>query len=193
MIEYKGQLNMGNEAFGTEKTITANEDVRTCDVKALAREITHQNTLIPEDVAAQVLNYFCKAAVQKISEGFAVQLTSGNDVAIRIFPDVHIKGGNINLTRAKELDPTVTELTEENAGELIDKAGVQVRVRATCMQKFTELLEKEEYQMKRTGIEVKPYVARTGENEDENENQGGGTNTGGDNGGDNGGSHDLGD
>lgn len=188
MIEYKGQLNMGNEAFGTEKTITANEDVRTCDVKALAREITHQNTLIPEDVAAQVLNYFCKAAVQKISEGFAVQLTSGNDVAIRIFPDVHIKGGNINLIRAKELDPTVTELTEENVGDLIDKAGVQVRVRATCMQKFTELLEKEEYQLKRTGIEVKPYVARTGENEDENENQGGGTNTGDNNGGDNGGS-----
>jgi hypothetical protein len=193
MIEYKGQLNMGNEAFGTEKTITANEDVRTCDVKALAREITHQNTLIPEDVAAQVLSYFCKAAVQKISEGFAVQLTSGNDVAIRIFPDVHIKGGNINLTRAKELDPTITELTEENAGELIDKAGVQVRVRATCMQKFTEILEKEEYQLKRTGIEVKPYVARTGENENENENQGGGNTPGGNNGGDNGGSHDLGD
>jgi hypothetical protein len=190
MIEYKGQLNMGNEAFGTEKTITANEDVRTCDVKALAREITHQNSLIPEDVAAQVLSYFCKAAVQKISEGFAVQLTSGNDVAIRIFPDVHIKGGNINLTRAKQLDPTVTELTEENAGELIDKAGVQVRVRSTCMQKFTELLEKEEYQLKRTGIEVKPYVAL---NSGEGGTQGGGSNGGGDNGGDNGGSHDLGD
>ena len=38
MIEYKGQLNMGNEALGSEKTITANEVVRTCDMKALARE-----------------------------------------------------------------------------------------------------------------------------------------------------------
>lgn len=37
MIEYKGQLNMGNEALGTEKTITANESLRTCDMKALAR------------------------------------------------------------------------------------------------------------------------------------------------------------
>ena len=59
MIEYKGQLNMGNEALGTEKTITANESLRTCDMKALAREISHQNTLIPEDVAASVLGYFC--------------------------------------------------------------------------------------------------------------------------------------
>ena len=56
----------------------------------------------------------CKAAVEKMSEGFAVQLTSGEDVAIRIFPDIHIVGGNINLKRAKELDPTVTELTAEN-------------------------------------------------------------------------------
>ena len=175
MIEYKGQLNMGNEALGTEKTITANEVVRTCDAKALAREINHQNSLIPEQVAAAVLENFCKAAVEKMAEGFAIQLNSGAEVAIRIYPDIHIKGGNINLARAKELDPSVTELTVENAGALIDKAGgVQVRVRSTCMQKFTDLLELEDYQVKRTGIETKAYVAKTGENENEN---GGSTNT----------------
>jgi hypothetical protein len=190
MIEYKGQLNMGNEALGADKTITANEQVRTCDTKALAREISHQNSLIPEDVAASVLGYFCKAAVQKMAEGFAVQLTNGNDVALRIFPDVHVKGGNINLARAKELDPTVTELTEENAGALIDKAGVIVRVRAICQQKFTDLLDAEEYQLKRTGVEVVPYVAKgngNNENENENENQGGNGGGNGGNGGNTGG------
>jgi hypothetical protein len=190
MIEYKGQLNMGNEALGADKTITANEQVRTCDTKALAREISHQNSLIPEDVAASVLGYFCKAAVKKMAEGFAVQLTNGNDVALRIFPDVHVKGGNINLARAKELDPTVTELTEENAGALIDKAGVIVRVRAICQQKFTDLLDAEEYQLKRTGVEVVPYVAKgngNNENENENENQGGNGGGNGGNGGNTGG------
>ena len=163
MIDYKGQLNLGNEALQSEKTITANEVLRTCDTKALAREISHQNALIPEQVAAAVLENFCKAAVEKMAEGFAIQLSAGSDVAIRIFPDIHIKGGNINLTRAKELDPTVTELTEENAGELIDRAGgVQVRVRATCMQKFTDLLDDEGVQVKRVGIETKAYVAKTG-------------------------------
>ena len=167
MIEYKGQLNMGNEALGTEKTITANEVLRTCDTKALAREINHQNKLIPEDVAAAVLGYFCKAAVEKMAEGFAIQLYNGQDVALRIFPDIHVKGGNINLTRAKELDPTVTELTAENAGELIDKAGgVTCRVRATCMQKFTDLLDKEEYQVKRIGIETKAFVERVNSDSD---------------------------
>ena len=187
MIEYKGQLNMGNEALGTEKTITANEYLRTCDTKALAREIAHaSHDLIPEQVAAMVLENFCKAAVEKMAEGFAIQLTAGTDVAIRIFPDIHVKGGNINLTRAKELDPTVTELTAENAGDLIDKAGgVQVRVRATCMQKFTDLLEKEEYQVKRIGIETKAYVERvngdgTGDDNGEggDDNQGGGDDNG---------------
>ena len=178
MIEYKGQLNMGVEAFGSEPTITANEDLRTCDTKALAREISHQNSLIPEDVAAAVLGYFCKAAVQKMSEGFAVQLVSDGDVAIRIYPDIHIKGGNINLARAKELDPTVTQLTAENAGDLIDRAGVQCRVRATCMQKFTDLLDKEEYQLKRTGIETKAYVEKKN-SDNTNNNQGGGDDNGG--------------
>ena len=181
MIEYKGQLNEGVEAFGTEKTITANEVLRTCDMKALAREIHHQNTLIPEQVAEAVLENFCKAAVEKMAEGFAITLNSGNDVAIRIFPDIHVKGGNINLARAKQLDPTITELTAENAGELIDKAGgVTCRVRATCMQKFTDLLEKEEYQVKRVGIETKAYVERKG---DDDSGEGGDNPSGGDNGG----------
>ena len=182
MIEYKGQLNLGNEALNTEPTITANESLRTCDLKALAREIHHQNTLIPEQVAEAVLENFCKAAVEKMAEGFAINLNSGNDVAIRIVPDIHVKGGNINLARAKELDPTVTELTVENAGSLIDKAGgVTVRVRATCMQKFTELLEKEDYQVKRTGIDTAAYVSRVNDQGDDSgdDNTGGDDNQGG--------------
>ena len=158
---------MGNEALGSEKTITANEVVRTCDMKALAREISHQNSLIPEQVAAAVLENFCKAAVEKMAEGFAITLNSGNDVAIRIFPDIHIQGGNINLARAKQLDPSVTELTKDNAGELIDQAGgVSVRVRAICQQKFTELLESEGIKVQRTGIVEVPYVQKkSGDNE----------------------------
>ena len=171
---------MGNEALQSEKTITANEVLRTCDTKALAREISHQNALIPEQVAAAVLENFCKAAAEKMAEGFAIQLSAGSDVAIRIFPDVHIKGGNINLERAKQLDPSITKLTEDVVAQLIDKAGVQVRVRATCMQKFTDLLESEGYQLSRSGVETKAYVDRKGTdpNDDEpaDDNQGGGTN-----------------
>jgi hypothetical protein len=141
MIEYKVSLNNGIEAFGVDqKTITANEDVKTCDETALAREISHENPLIPEQVAKAVLENFCKATANLMAMGFAVQLRNGNDVALRIHPDIHVKGGNINLARAKELDPTVTELTVENAGRLVDKAGITVRAKAECEQKFTELL-----------------------------------------------------
>lgn len=140
-MKYSVSLNLGNEYIGAnEKTITANEVVETVDEQALAREISHENPLIPEQVAKAVLENFCKAAASLMSMGFAIQLKNGNDVALRLYPDIHVKGGNINLSRAQQLDPTVTELTLENAGALVDKAGVTVRAKAECEQKFTELL-----------------------------------------------------
>ncbi|MBO4593666.1 MAG: hypothetical protein J5678_05720 [Bacteroidaceae bacterium] len=141
MIEYNVYLNNGIEAFGIDqKTITANEEVKTVDEVALAREINHENPLIPEQLAKSVLENFCKAAANLMAMGFAIQFRNGNDVVMRIYPDIHIKGGNINLERAKKLDSNVTELTTENAGELVSKAGVTLRAKAECEQKFTDLL-----------------------------------------------------
>jgi len=141
MIQYKVCLNNGIQPFGVNwKTITANEDAPSCDETALAREIAHENPLIPEQVAKSVLENFCKAAAHLMSMGFSVQLRNGNDVALRIHPDIHVKGGNINLERAKQLDPTVTDLTAENAEKLVAKAGVTVGVKAKCEAKFTELV-----------------------------------------------------
>ena len=162
MIQYEVQLNQGNEALQTGKTITANEVLLTCDEKALAREIHHQNSLIPEDVAASVLGYFGKAAAQLMAMGFAVQLKNGQDVLMRIYPDVHLKGGNINLERARELNPEVTDLTLENAGELATQVGVKVRVRCETEAKFTELLQSEGISVERKAVKEVAYVAKKG-------------------------------
>lgn len=160
-IYYNAQLNLGNEAFGSEPTITANEVLRTAGIKDLAREIEHQNKLIPAQVSENVLQNFCKAAVELMSQGFAIQLPTEQGVGIRLFTDVHVKGGSINLARARQLDPTVTELTTENAGRLIDLAGgVSCRVRATAMQPFTDLLNDEKPQLQRDGTVTKAYVER---------------------------------
>ena len=177
MIQYEVCLNQGNEALQTGKSITANEILLNCDEKALAREIHHQNSLIPEDVAASVLGYFGKAAAQLMAMGFAIQFKNGQDVLMRIYPDLHLNGGNINLARAKELDPEVTDLTMENAGELATKVGVSVKVRCETEVKFTDMLEKEGYNVERQGVVEKAYVPRSGEG---GSNQGNGT-TGNDN------------
>lgn len=162
MIKYQINFNQGNEAFGTSKTITANEIVETADEKALAREIHHLNQLIPEQVAEAVLANFCQAAAQLMSMGYAVTLKNGNDVALRIYPDIKIKGGNINLARAKELDPSVSELKMENAGDLALKAGVTVRAKAECEAKFTELLLAQGASVERKAVVEKAFVARKG-------------------------------
>ncbi len=200
-MKYSVSLNLGNEYIGAnEKTITANEVVETVDERALAREISHENPLIPEQVAKAVLENFCKAAASLMSMGFAIQLRNGNDVALRIYPDIHVKGGNINLARAQELDPTVTELTLENAGDLVSRAGVTVRAKAECEQKFTELLLSMGASVQRKEVVEKAKIVRTdgsepttpstpttgGENNGDNNNGGttppsGGENGGGDN------------
>lgn len=178
MIKYQINFNQGNEAFGTSKTITANEIVETADEKALAREIHHLNQLIPEQVAEAVLANFCAAAAQLMAMGYAVVLKNGNDAALRIYPDVRIKGGNINLARAKELDPTVSELKMENAGDLAIKAGVTVRAKAECEAKFTELLLAQGASVERKAVVEKAFVARKGS---QGGSAGGGTGAPGDN------------
>ena len=179
MIKYQVNFNQGNEALKMGKTITANEIVETVDEKALAREIHHLNQLIPQQVAEAVLANFCQAAAQLMAMGYAVTLKNGNDVAMRIYPDVHIKGGSsINLARAKELDPTVSALSMENAGDLALKAGVTVRAKAECEAKFTELLLAQGASVERKAVVEKAFVARKGS---QGGSAGGGTGAPGDN------------
>ena len=141
-MEYDIQINNGVEAFGTagQKTITVNESLKTIDAKFLAHYISLHNPTIPQQTAESVLANFVECAAELMAQGNAIQLKNGNDVALRIYPDVHVKDGNINLARAQQLDPTVTELTLENAGDLVSRAGVTVRAKAECQRKFTELL-----------------------------------------------------
>lgn len=193
MIKYQVSLNKGVEAFGTGPTITANEIVDTADASALAREIHHLNSLIPEQVAEAVLQNFCEAAANLMAMGYAVVLRSGADAAIRIYPDVHVKGGNINLDRAKQLIPGTVALSLDNAGDLVTKAGVTVRAKAECEAKFTDLLTKAEARLERKEVVEKAFVKRANGSNDDSAEEGGSSDSGsgsdsGNNGGSTGGS-----
>lgn len=191
MIKYQVSLNKGVEAFGTGPTITANEIVDTADASALAREIHHLNSLIPEQVAEAVLQNFCEAAANLMAMGYAVVLRSGADAAIRIYPDVHVKGGNINLDRAKQLIPGTVALSLDNAGDLVTKAGVTVRAKAECEAKFTDLLTKAEARLERKEVVEKAFVKRANGSNDDSAEDGSGSDSGsgsGSNGGSTGGS-----
>ena len=197
MIKYQVSLNKGVEAFGTGPSITANEIVDTADASALAREIHHLNSLIPEQVAEAVLQNFCEAAANLMAMGYAVVLRSGADAAIRIYPDVHVKGGNINLDRAKQLIPGTVALSLDNAGELVTKAGVTVRAKAECEAKFTDLLTTAGARLERKEVVEKAFVKRANASDDsaagssdssDSEGDGGSTGGSGGNGGSTGGS-----
>ena len=188
MIEYNLQINNGNEAFGTSgKTITANEVVKTISVDFLAEELHHANELIPKTVVKEVLSHFAEVAVRLMAEGFAIQFMNGNDVVLRVYPDIHLKCQSINLTKARELlgEPTLTEAQMvERAGEIADKVGVTVRAYAEVQRTFTQMLQDAKPSIQRKGIVERAYVnkkAGDDTNPDDNTQQGGGDNGGGDN------------
>ena len=125
-LKYNVQLNNGVEAFGTGKSITANEVCDTADNNFVAHHLHLHNPLVPEDVAKAVLNSFIETVAELVGQGYAVQLMKGGDVMLRIYPDIHLNGDNINLARAQQLDPTVTDLTLQNAADLAARVGVTV-------------------------------------------------------------------
>ena len=159
-IQYKATLNKGNEALRTGPTITVNEDLRPASDGMLASWIHYKNALIPEDVAAQVLGYFCDAAVALMSQGLAIHLKHRGVTMLRIFPDLHVKGGTLTLERARQLDPTVSELTPEVVRRLIARAGIEVKVHASVNPKFHELLSDYGFDTECAEVEVRDVVRR---------------------------------
>ena len=188
MIEYQLQVNRGNEAFNTGVTLTANEVVKTISVDFLSEELHHANELIPKATVKEVLSHFAEVAVRLMAEGFAIQFLNGNDVVLRLYPDVHLNGQSINLTKARELlqEPTLTEeQMVERAAELCDKVGVSVRAYAEVQRTFTQMLQDARPSLQRKGVIEKAYVPKKGGTSDNNgggeNNQGGSDGNGGDN------------
>ena len=165
MIEYTIKINDGNENIGSNaKSITVKEKVKTAGVKDLSREINLLNKLIPEQVAAAVLDNFCEAAAVLMSMGQAVVLKSRGKAAIRLIPDVKLNGRNITLARAQQLDSTITDLTEDNAGDLVQRVGVRVRARAVCAPALTELIQAAGVSTQKTNIINVPKILRANDN-----------------------------
>ena len=141
MIDYTIKINNGNENIGSNvKSITVKEKVKTAGAKDLSREIHLLNSLIPEQVALSVLDNFCEAAAALMAMGQAVVLKSKGKAAIRLVPDVKVNGRNITLSRAQQIDNTITDITEDNAGDLVNRVGVRVRARAVCEPAMNQLL-----------------------------------------------------
>lgn len=130
-------------------------------------------------MAAAVLDNFCEAAAALMSMGQAVVLKSRGKAAIRLIPDVKLIGRNITLARAQQLDNTITDLTEDNAADLVQRVGVRVRARAVCAPALTELIQAAGVSTQKNNVINIPKVLRTNNNSDNT--GGGGTPTGGDN------------
>lgn len=118
-----------------------------------------------------MLDNLLAACVQKMSEGKAVVLTLDGKAALRIYPDVRLKAGSINLAKAKELDKTVTDLTMDNISDIATKAGgVVLRAKSEVEQPMTDALLKLDASVRLDGKKEIARILRK-----ENQGEGGGT------------------
>ena len=148
-MNYIIYIHNGNEYLGAEgKTITVTEKAKPITIKKLAKRMFKENETIPEQLISNVLENFCKVTADIISEGKSVHLKCGNDVAIRIFGDISIDGGNINLARAQQLIPGTTDITVENA------AGLKVRIKAEAQKKFSEMLPEDREELELSLVKI---------------------------------------
>ena len=180
-ITYKVKLNNGNENIGAEaKTITVQEIVKNATNKDIAREVYQLNPLIPEQVTLSVIENICQAAANLMAMGHAVTLQSKGRAALRIYPDVSLRGRNITLARAQQLDNTITDLTTDNAADLVSRVGVRVRVRAACQPAFAKLLQDAGISTQRKETVNMPKILQgSGGSTPSGGGTGGGTNGGG--------------
>ena len=195
-MKYQIQVNNGNANLGvTAKTITANEVTTTISTKFLAEEVHHDNPLIPVQVIESVLSNFGKTAARLMAEGIRIQLLDGQDVLISIYPDIHLQGGNINLSRAREIlgNPQLTEAEMvEQAAELVSRVGVTYRARCEAEQKFTALLKKQDVGVQKVdGIKEVAFVPASSNGSSSSEGGNGSSEGSGSGSGDNGNSGNM--
>ena len=101
MIEYDIKINEGNDVLGMGKTITLKKSIKKTSDQFLMQSIYYKNRLIPQQVVEDVLDSWFAAAIDQLENGCSVSLKYKGNTMIRISPEVCIKGGNINLKRAK--------------------------------------------------------------------------------------------
>ena len=164
MLDYKLFINNGNEAFGTTgKTLSIEEKPKTVSVDFIADAIHSQNELISKRLAAEVLAIFGEVAARMMAEGLALQFQNDGKAILRLYADMKIKGGNINLSRARELtgNPALTEEEMvQRAGEIVSLAGVQLRAYAETEQKFNEMLKSYNPQPHLVATQERAYVQK---------------------------------
>ena len=67
------------------------------------------------------------------------------------------------MARAQQLVNTITDLTADNASELVSRVGVRVRARAVCESAMSQLLQSAGVTTQKAAIVDVPKVSRVGD------------------------------
>lgn len=176
---YNINVNQGNEVLGTGPSISVEESPRgTATKKDLAKHMHMLNGLVPEAVCLQTIELFGEALIHLAAQGVRVPLFGFNDKRFcTIYMDLKLDK-NISLADVQAIDPSITELTKENAPQFVKASDIKARLKFETEDGGNEALAAEMEGLERNETNVKAYVRRK-------ENSGNGGSNGGNNGGGN--------
>ena len=159
-MEYIININEGNEILGMEKTVTVSVDKRIASNRELARQIHNHNRLIPESIILSLIEDVLAATLELVSLGQTVRLKYQGDTFISISPEIRIKGGNINMERARRIDPETTDITPENVHSLVARSGIEMCASVRPDKRFTKKLRSMKPLMEFKEVAVKKKVRK---------------------------------
>ena len=177
--QYNIKVNQGNEALGTGPSISVEESPRgTATKKDLAKHMHMLNGLVPESVCLQTIELFGEALIHLAAQGVKVPLFGFKDKRFcTIYMDLKLDK-NISLAAVQAIDPSITELTVENAPQFVKASDIKARLKFETEDGGNEALTDEMEGLERNEVSVKAYVQRK-ENSGSGNSGNGGNNNGG--------------
>ena len=174
---YNINVNQGNEALGTGPSISVEESPRgTATKKDIVKHMRLMNGLMPEKVCQDAIELFGETLIHLVAQGVRVPLFGFNDKRFcTIYLDLKLDK-NISLADVQAIDPSITELTAENAPQFVKASDIKARLKFETEDGGNEALADEMEGLTRNETNVKAYVRRK-------ENSGNGGSNGGNNGG----------
>lgn len=174
---YNINVNQGNEVLGSGPSISVEESPRgTASIKDITKHMHLMNGLMPEKVCQDAVELFGETLIHLAAQGIRVPLFGFKGKRFcTIYMDLKLDR-NISLADVQAIDPTITELTEDNAKQFVNPKDIKARLYFETEDGGNEALADELEGKKLNETHVKPLIRRK-----ENQGGNGGSNGGGNN------------
>ena len=156
-LGYIIKVNRGVKSLGTGESLTVEkEHMPTATMEDIASHMSLSNPLIPKESVQMYASEYEKTLLYFLSLGYKVPLFGSYGKSLATMEaNVKLKD-TMTLIQAKH--PEITELTLENAKDLVDAKDIYVYVTIEAEKKLNEGLREKMEGLTRVDVKEVPYI-----------------------------------